>query len=401
MNKSTVNINKQIISLFSGQSSVITTPRLYIDIVKSHTLATVLNQCVFWSNKSSDKYGYFYKSYADWNEEICIKERTLRNKFYRLEEMGLISTKVKMVYGKPLKHIHANIDKIIEAIQKNADSVPISDEIQEQNTCAKTAPTGKKCRNVPAKNTETYTDDYSQKIITAAAASAQQGEFSRKENMEKNAYSSTVAHDMFNVKFKGYDITYDYLFETCKKYHEEMDAWLTESKWMKWINREKLDDHKKQYVESLDSKQSKEVLESKAFDDTAARDLFNNRFGQYDVTYESMYSKCKAYYDDIESTVTKSKWIKWIQREKIESYAKKGAQVTTGKRVSEEKKQENDKWLAYNSYMSGFKNDKYRLKLDILKDAEMLSFEDWETICDAFELTGTDSMQVHKALKHA
>src|ERR1700679_1115233 len=143
-----INLNKEIVALFSGQSSVVTTPKLYIQLTGNHSLAVVLNQCVYWSNKSSGKGGWFYKDYEEWFEEIHIPERTLRRRFDKLEELGWITTKVKKVHGLNVKHVCPHMDKIIESISimlnkehPNRPDWPNGEE-NEQKICTKAAPTG-------------------------------------------------------------------------------------------------------------------------------------------------------------------------------------------------------------------------------------------------------------------
>jgi hypothetical protein len=169
------NLNKEIIALFSGQSSTITIPKLYIQLTKSHSLASVLNQCVFWSNKSSCDHGYFYKTYKDWFDEINIPERTLRRYLNKLESIGWIHSKVKKVLGKNTKHVSPDMDKIIDSISLMLSvDCPIRpmcpDGLEpEQPHCTKVAPTGQSGRSEPANlsvsegSISLYTEDHFQK----------------------------------------------------------------------------------------------------------------------------------------------------------------------------------------------------------------------------------------------
>jgi hypothetical protein len=175
-----VNLNKEIIALFSGQASQVTTPKLYIELTGSHSLAIILNQAVFWSNKSKSKDGFFHKTYEEWFEEIHIPERTLRRRFDTLEMNGWISTKVKKINGKNTKHVLAHIDKIIESISIMLDSkCPIRPDCPdkpniEQKPCTKSAPTGQIGRSEPAKLADSTirTEEYLQKKLTNCASSS-------------------------------------------------------------------------------------------------------------------------------------------------------------------------------------------------------------------------------------
>ncbi len=180
------NLNKEIIALFSGQSNVVTTPKLYIELTGNHSLAIVLNQCVFWSNKSDCKDGWFFKDYEEWFEEIHIPERTLRRRFEKLEEHGWITTKVKKVSGLNIKHVCPHMDKIIESISimlnqecPNRPECPNEPE-NEQKPCTKVAPTGQTGRSESANlsGSSIYTDDYIQKKLTNCEESSSSFVFS-------------------------------------------------------------------------------------------------------------------------------------------------------------------------------------------------------------------------------
>jgi hypothetical protein len=174
MKTSKANINKEIIALFSGQASILTTPKLYVDLTGKHSLALVLNQCVFWSNKSKLNGGWFYKTYEDWFEEVHMPERSLRRYFDKLEEAGWIITKVKKVNGQNIKHIFTNLDYIIESLSNitnndcpNQPTCP-SGSIPIQNTCTNIAPTGQSGRMEPANlaGSTIYTDENIQNTKT-------------------------------------------------------------------------------------------------------------------------------------------------------------------------------------------------------------------------------------------
>ena len=176
------NLNKEIIALFSGQSSVLTIPKLYVEIAGSHSLALVLNQCVFWSNKSSLSDGWFHKKYSDWFDEIHIKERTLRRRFEKLSEKGWVKTKTKMVNGLNTMHFQPDMDKIIESIENllnknnpnrttcpdgsdnDPETCPVGATI-EQKSCIKSAPCGQNVRTEPDNLSVStiYTDNNLQK----------------------------------------------------------------------------------------------------------------------------------------------------------------------------------------------------------------------------------------------
>src|SRR5712671_5466944 len=172
MSLSKKNLNKEIIALFSGQQASFTTPKLYVQFTGSQSLGLVLNQIIHYSNKSTAcKNGWFYKDYAEWLDEIFIPERTLRRKFFILEQKGLIETKIKKIKGLNTLHLRPNMDRIIELISimldmdcPNRPFCPNGSNI-EQKPCTKTAPTGHFGRSESATlSGSLYTDDHLQMI---------------------------------------------------------------------------------------------------------------------------------------------------------------------------------------------------------------------------------------------
>lgn len=111
------NANKELITLFSGQQATLTTPKIYVKLTKSHEKALVLNQVIFWSTKSELNNGWFYKSYAEWFDEILIPERTLRRIFQSLANDGLIKTKTNKVRGDRVLMCKPEMDTIIEQLE--------------------------------------------------------------------------------------------------------------------------------------------------------------------------------------------------------------------------------------------------------------------------------------------
>lgn len=257
MSGSKINLNKEIISLFSGQASIVTTPKLYIQLTGSHSLATVLNQCVFWSNKSELKDGWFYKKYTEWYEEIHIPERTLRRCFERLEILGWITTKVKKVKGVNIKHIHPNMDRIIESISDmlSTDS-PIRPlcppgSINDQNSCTKIAPTGHIGRSETAtlSDSSIYTEENKQMSVGDSSNPSSHKDFkiekNKKELAERKALEAPEIKSLFDTKFAGIDVTIEKLFADCQEHYEQKSLWATRDKFLKWVKNENIDNYKK------------------------------------------------------------------------------------------------------------------------------------------------------------
>ncbi len=198
MSTSKKNLNKEIIALFSGQSSILTVPKLYVQLTGNYSLALVLNQCVFWSNKSSLQDGWFHKKYEDWFEEIHIPERTLRRRFIKLSERGWVKTKTKMVNGLNTMHFQPDMEKIIESIENllnnNDPNRPLCPDgsNNEPNSCTKVVPCGQLGRTESATlaGSTIYTEENKQIInpIHTADAVSKSKPFGLKEMLNDNPF---------------------------------------------------------------------------------------------------------------------------------------------------------------------------------------------------------------------
>ena len=115
---SNYNDINNLITSFSGHKNVISFPVIYLDIAEDMNTAALLNQMVFWSDKSKRRDGFFYKTYLEWTEEIRLSEYQLRRSVKKLRDLGFIETKVKRANGSPTTHYKVNMDKISESILK-------------------------------------------------------------------------------------------------------------------------------------------------------------------------------------------------------------------------------------------------------------------------------------------
>ena len=76
-----------IITQFSGQNNIIPIPTIYIRITEDYPTAALLNQLIYWSDRTHRKDGYFYKSYKEWEDEIYLsKYQVMRS--IKIEKYG-------------------------------------------------------------------------------------------------------------------------------------------------------------------------------------------------------------------------------------------------------------------------------------------------------------------------
>ncbi len=94
-----------------------------------HLAAMLLNQILYWSERTQDPEGWFYKSYADWQAELGLSEAQVRRIVqgdprvkrtqFTLHDLG-IETVVKKAHktGAPTVHYRVNRDVFLETIQR-------------------------------------------------------------------------------------------------------------------------------------------------------------------------------------------------------------------------------------------------------------------------------------------
>lgn len=108
--------NKQVVSLIraiSGQANVLTIPRMYVDLTKSHRAALLLSQCVYWSTRGHRGDGWFYKSFREWRDELGLPRHATETAVRTLKKLGYLETEIGTASGpSPTTWYRVNIDKL-------------------------------------------------------------------------------------------------------------------------------------------------------------------------------------------------------------------------------------------------------------------------------------------------
>lgn len=114
------NINQKqvfkIITQFTGQSNILTIPRIFIDYMGSLKEALFLSQVLYWTGITQDQEGWFYKAYKDWGDEISLTERQIFPIVKKMKEMGILETKIKKVNGNPVLHYRIEQKNLLQSL---------------------------------------------------------------------------------------------------------------------------------------------------------------------------------------------------------------------------------------------------------------------------------------------
>jgi uncharacterized phage protein (TIGR02220 family) len=98
----------------SGQRNIITIPVILKRLTGGYESAALLSQILYWSGKMDD--GFFYKSVAEWSEELCLSPMSVRTARAHLEELGLIDTKVERTDKAPTTFYRPRTEAILEKV---------------------------------------------------------------------------------------------------------------------------------------------------------------------------------------------------------------------------------------------------------------------------------------------
>lgn len=116
----------QLIKAISGQSNVLTIPRVFIGLCKgSHRAALLLSQCVYWSDKGDDD-GWFFKTRDEWKSELGLNQHAIAT---ALKVLPWVETAVKPVRRTPKTHYRVDMSALAAAVAERLDTErkPISD----------------------------------------------------------------------------------------------------------------------------------------------------------------------------------------------------------------------------------------------------------------------------------
>lgn len=114
----------EVVQAMSGQKNCIVIPGPYLDFFASDqqafALAAVLNQLVFWTGKSSQDDGWFYKTHEELAGELRgVSEDQVQRVVSKLRKKylpGVIEVSARKVNGTPKNHYRIDGDKLIALI---------------------------------------------------------------------------------------------------------------------------------------------------------------------------------------------------------------------------------------------------------------------------------------------
>ena len=159
-----MNERDNIINLIkgiSGQSNVLTIPRIFIAILDGNIKSALfLSQCVYWADKMGRP---FYKTYEEWHEEIGLTRSELDSA--RKDCMGLVIATPHRADNKVILHYRVDWDALSQAVinklaSRNAENMQSQTAENLQSRGAENLQSGvqKTCSPLTETTTENTTE---------------------------------------------------------------------------------------------------------------------------------------------------------------------------------------------------------------------------------------------------
>lgn len=106
---------KSLLKSITEKPRKITFDMLLSDYMGDNDGAIVLNQLIFWSDKSKDPDSWIYKTYAEWYEETRLSKYIIYSRTELLKELGIVETRQEAhpYRNATQKFYRFNMDKFI------------------------------------------------------------------------------------------------------------------------------------------------------------------------------------------------------------------------------------------------------------------------------------------------
>ena len=128
--KPTASFRKHVLALIGenyGDRTLCLCPTGFVRLLNgNHKAAILLSQILFWSERTKDPNGWFYKSYADWQAEIGLSEQVRRivkgnprvkSAQITLRDLGVETVLKKVKHtGAPTIHYRINQERLLATL---------------------------------------------------------------------------------------------------------------------------------------------------------------------------------------------------------------------------------------------------------------------------------------------
>ena len=117
-----------LIHSVAGQANVLTIPRVLIDFMGSVEGGLLLSQIIYWQGRSSHGGGWFYKTYSEWEEELCLSKYKVGKLSAQMKDKGFLATQVKKANGNPTVHYLFNCEEFERQLVNYLQKRPVPEK---------------------------------------------------------------------------------------------------------------------------------------------------------------------------------------------------------------------------------------------------------------------------------
>ncbi len=104
---------KALIKQFTGQANTLVIPRPFISFTGDHLAALMLSQILYWSDKTTDPDGWFYKTADEWEMELGMSAFQIKRAATVLAQFG-VETKLRKIAGAPRMHYRIDLPRFTD-----------------------------------------------------------------------------------------------------------------------------------------------------------------------------------------------------------------------------------------------------------------------------------------------
>jgi len=104
---------KALIKQFAGQANTLVIPRVFIDFTGDHLAALLLSQILYWSDRTDDPEGWFYKTADEWQAELGMSAYQVKRAAAVLAPLG-IESRVRKVKLTPKSHYRVDMKRFTD-----------------------------------------------------------------------------------------------------------------------------------------------------------------------------------------------------------------------------------------------------------------------------------------------
>jgi len=240
-----------LITSFSGQKNIISFPVVYLKVTEDLNTALLLNQLVFWSDKSKRTDGFFYKTYGEWQEEIYLSEYQVRRSIKKLKELNVVETKLKKANGSPTLHYRVLMNNLSDLILKNVQIGILRNLRNETEVSSETL-------------TDDYTDNYNIDILSSKHDTAPYSKIISYLNEQTGKkYKVTDKWKKLIQARMNEGQTYD---DFIKVIDTKVKQWSNDSKMSQYLRPQtlfgnKFDEYLNEYIKPISSSRDSEIEE--------------------------------------------------------------------------------------------------------------------------------------------